>query len=168
MVHVYERYAWIMMLFVMSCLYGLGSKAGYDVGAQKPLEDTGRALAGDILSYGSIIFGVVTGWSPIAADYTVRLPADTNPWGVFILTFFGTFLPIAFTQTLGATLMTITNPTYVAAFGSGGNTGALVAQVLSPWGAGGKILLVLLSFSVMCVFQLCPWGILYLNILTKR
>ncbi|KAG8219215.1 hypothetical protein J3R82DRAFT_36 [Butyriboletus roseoflavus] len=34
-VHVYERYAWMVTFFIMCCLYGLGSKAGYDVNAQK-------------------------------------------------------------------------------------------------------------------------------------
>ncbi|KAF8555047.1 cytosine-purine permease [Imleria badia] len=149
MVHVYERYAWMVTFFIMCCLYGLGSKAGYDVNAQTSLEDTGRALSDDILSFGAIIFGSVTGWAPIAADYNVRLPVDTNPWHVFALTFFGLFLPITFTVTLGATLMTITDPVYVAALGSDGNTGALIAQVLSPWGNGGKFLLVMLSLSAI-------------------
>ena len=151
MVHVYERYAWIVTLFIMCCLYGLGGKAGYDVNAQKSLEDTGRALSADVLGYGGIIFGALTGWAPIAADYNVRLPADTNPWRVFWLTFFGLVFPSIFTLVLGAALMTITDPAYVAAFGSDGNTGALIAQVLSPWGGGGKFLLVLLALSVMYV-----------------
>ena len=151
MVHVYVHYAWIFTLFIMCCLYGLGGQAGYDVNAQQPFEDTGRALSADILSFGAIIFGSLTGWAPIAADYNVRLPVDTNPWHIFVLTFLGLFLPIVFTVTLGAALMTITNPVYVAAFGSSGNTGALVAEVLSPWGGGGRFLLVMLSLSVMCV-----------------
>ncbi|KAH0825946.1 cytosine-purine permease [Lanmaoa asiatica] len=150
-VHVYERYAWMVTFVIMCCLYGLGSKAGYDVNAQKPLEDTGRALSADIFSFGAIIFGSVAGWAPVAADYNVRLPVDTNPWRVFILTFWGLYLPITFTVTLGATLMTITDPAYVAAFGSTGNTGALIAQVLSPWGGGGKFLLVMLSCSAISV-----------------
>ncbi|KAF8555380.1 hypothetical protein OG21DRAFT_1507789 [Imleria badia] len=149
MVHVCERYAWIVTFFIMCCLYGLGGKAGYDVNAQKSLENTGRAFSADILSFGAIIFASVTGWAPIAADYNVRLPVDTNPWHVFILTFLGLFLPITFTITLGATLMTITDPAYVGALGSDGNTGALIAQVLSPWGNGGKFLLVMLSLSAV-------------------
>ena len=156
MVHVYERYAWMVTFFIMCCLYGLGSKAGYDINAQTSLEDSGRALSADILSFGAIIFGSATGWATIAADYNVRLPVDTNPWHVFMLTFWGLLLPIAFTMTLGATLTTITDPVYVAALGSDGNTGALIAQILSPWGNGGKFLLVVLSLSVMCVlFQFC-------------
>jgi purine-cytosine permease-like protein len=93
----------------------------------KPAEDTGKALSSDVLSYGAIIFGSVAGWAPIAADYNVRLPANTNSWRVFWLTFFGLFLPIVFTVMLGAALMTITDPAYVAALGSSGDTGALIA-----------------------------------------
>jgi purine-cytosine permease-like protein len=105
MVHAYERYAWTVIFFIMCCLYGLGSKAGYDVYAQAPLEDTGRTLSADILSYGAIIFGAVASWAPVAADYKVRLPVDTNPWHVFMLTFCGLFFSITFSVTLGATLM---------------------------------------------------------------
>ena len=152
MVHVYQRYAWMVTFVIMCCLYGLGSKAGYDIYAQKPLEDTGRALNADILSFGAIIFGSVASWAPVAADYNVRLPVDTNPWRIFLMTLCGLLISTTFSVTLGATLVTITNPVYVAAFGSSGNTGALIAQVLSPWGGGGKFLLVLLSFSAVCVF----------------
>ena len=161
MVHVYQRYAWMVTFFIMCCLYGLGSKAGFDVYAQKPLEDTGRTLSADILSFGAIIFGAVASWSAIAADYNVRLPVDMNSWHVFILTFCGLFLSTTFSLILGATLMTITDPVYVAAFGSSGNTGALVAQVLSPWGGGGKFLLVILAFSAMCVFCVLTYSRAY-------
>jgi hypothetical protein len=61
MVHVYERYAWIITLTCMLFLCGLGGKAGYDINAQKPLEDTGHALSADILSFGGIVFGLFTG-----------------------------------------------------------------------------------------------------------
>lgn len=46
--------------------------------------------------------------------------------------------------------MTITDPAYVDSFGSG-STGGLLSQVLSPWKGGGKFILVLLAFSVVCV-----------------
>ena len=140
------------MFFIMCCLYGLGSKAGYDVNAQRSSEDTGRALSADILGFGAIVFSSVGGWAPVAADYNVRLPVDTNPWRVFTMTFLGLYLPIVFTVTLGAALMTITDPVYVAAFASSGGTGALIAQVLTPWGGAGKFLLVVLALSAMCVF----------------
>lgn len=69
---------------------------------------------------------------------------------VFILTFFGLFIPITFVEILGAALMTITDPAYVDAF-TNDSTGGLLSQVLSPWKGGGKFILVLLAFSVVYV-----------------
>lgn len=129
-------------------------RVGFDVSAQQSVEDTGRALGADILSFGSIVLGSFTGWAPVAADYNVRLPADTSALRVFILTMFGLYIPICFTSILGAALVTITNPEYIAAFGTDGSTGGLIAQVLSPWGGGGKFLLVLLAFS--CIANNIP------------
>ncbi|OAX38115.1 hypothetical protein K503DRAFT_866381 [Rhizopogon vinicolor AM-OR11-026] len=148
MVHVYERYAWMVNTVIMLFLWGLGGKAGYDISAQKPLEDTGRALSADILSFGGIVFGSLTGWAPVAADYNCRLPADTPPMRVFLLTFLGLWIPVCFVEILGAALMTITDPAYVSAFADG-STGALIAQVLSPWGHFGQFILVLLALSVI-------------------
>jgi purine-cytosine permease-like protein len=132
----------------MLFLWGLGGKAGYDINAQKPLEDTGRALSADILSFGGIVFGSFSGWAPVAADYNCRLPADTPTMRVFLLTFFGLFIPICFVEILGAALMTITDPAYITAF-TNGSTGGLIAQVLSPWGHFGQFILVLLALSVI-------------------
>ncbi|KAG1725083.1 uncharacterized protein EDB91DRAFT_1350880 [Suillus paluster] len=120
MVHVYERYAWVVTSIIMLFIWGLGGKAGYEVNAQKPLEDTGRALSADILRR----------WAPVTADYNCRLPADTPPMRVFLLTFFSLFIPICFVEILGAALMIITDSAYIAAFADS-STGGLIAQVLS-------------------------------------
>ncbi len=61
LVHYYERYAWTVIFIIIMFLWGLGGHAGYDINAQKPLEDTGRALSADNLSFGGIVFGSVTG-----------------------------------------------------------------------------------------------------------
>lgn len=63
LVHVYERYAWMVIVIVMLFLWGLTGKAGIDINAQKPIEDTGRNLSADILSFGGIIFGSFSGVS---------------------------------------------------------------------------------------------------------
>ncbi|KAG6333320.1 hypothetical protein ID866_5768 [Astraeus odoratus] len=153
LVHTYERYAWVMMLFIMCCLWGLGGKAGFDINAQKPLEDTGRALKADI-SYGAVVFGSFASWVPVAADYNVHLPADMPTLRIFTLTVFGIYIPLCFTSILGAALVTITEPSYVSALGPDGSTDGLIAQVLFPWGEGGKFLLVLLAFS--CIANNIP------------
>lgn len=165
LVHRYERYAWMVIFVIMLFLWGLGARAGFDIGAQKADEDTGRNLSADILSFGGIVFGSVSGvslvvpiilpaidfqmqWGPVAADYNCRLPSNTSSTRVFLLTFFGLFIPISFVEILGAALMTITDSAYVDAF-TNGSTGGLVSQVLSPWKGGGKFVLVVLSFSVV-------------------
>ncbi|KAE9390865.1 hypothetical protein BT96DRAFT_1024350 [Gymnopus androsaceus JB14] len=149
LLHRYERYVWAPILLVMLFLYGLGGKAGYNLSAQKALEDpAGRFLAGDVLSFGGIVFGSFTGWAPVAADYNCKLPANTSAWAVFFMTFFGLYLPVCFISILGAALMTITDPAYVAAYADG-SMGGLIAQVLSPWGGFGKFLLVVLALSVV-------------------
>jgi purine-cytosine permease-like protein len=62
LLHRYERYVWAPILLVMLFLYGLGGKAGYHPTAQKALQDpAGRFLAGDVLSFGGIVFGSFTG-----------------------------------------------------------------------------------------------------------
>lgn len=53
----------MLVTIIMLMLWGLGGKAGYDINAQKPLEDTGRDLAADILSFGGIVFGSFSGVS---------------------------------------------------------------------------------------------------------
>ena len=85
---------------------------------------------------------------PVAADYNVQLPANTPPIKVFLLTFFGLYIPICFVEILGAALMTITDSAYVDAFADG-SAGGLISQVLSPWKGGGKFVLTLLALSAM-------------------
>ncbi|KZO95131.1 hypothetical protein CALVIDRAFT_178789 [Calocera viscosa TUFC12733] len=166
--HYYERYAWILLLIIFCMMYGLGGKAGYDPGAQVPLEDRGVDLAGDVLSFGGIIFSSASGWAPVAADFNCRLPANTPPYRVFLLTFIGLMIPLIFVETLGAALMTITLDAYTSAY-ENGDAGGLIAQTLTPWGGFGKFLLVLLAFSVIAnnipntysaalsIQALCPW-----------
>lgn len=57
--------------------------------------------------------------------------------------------------------MTITDPAYVDAFGDG-NTGALLAQVLTQWHGFGKFILVLLAMSVIGMYsgKYCKSGVL--------
>ena len=69
LVHRYERYAWIVIFIVMLFLWGLGGHAGFDINAQKPLEDTGRNLSADVLSFGGIVFGSVTGVSSVRLGF---------------------------------------------------------------------------------------------------
>ncbi|KZS97320.1 cytosine-purine permease [Sistotremastrum niveocremeum HHB9708] len=145
MVHYYEKYAWVIAYFIFIVLYALGGKAGYDIGAQKALENRGTDYVASVLSFGSIVYGSF-GWGAVVADYNCKLPVNTSPHKVFWMTFLGLYIPICFAEILGAALITITAPAYVAAYGDG-NAGQLLAQVLSPWKGGGKFLLTLLALT---------------------
>jgi purine-cytosine permease-like protein len=137
-----------MIFIIFMMVFGLGGHVGYDVAAQKATEDHGAAYAGDILSFGGIIFSSCAGWAPVAADFNVRLPVNTSRTKVFVLTWLGLFIPIVLIESLGVTLMTITDPTYTDAFANNGTPG-LIGQLLAKWGGGGKFLLVLLALSVI-------------------
>ncbi|EJD03007.1 uncharacterized protein FOMMEDRAFT_156365 [Fomitiporia mediterranea MF3/22] len=147
LVHFYERYAWIVVAVIMLMLLGLGAQAGFDVSSQKASEDEGRSLAADILSFGGIVYGS-SSWAQVAADFNCQLPASISSTKVFVLTFFGIFIPTTLVEILGAVLMTISDPAYSTAFENGG-TGGLLSQVLSPWKGGGKFLLTLLALSAI-------------------
>ncbi|KAH9944003.1 cytosine-purine permease [Epithele typhae] len=137
-VHYYERYAWIVVFLIIMFLWGLGGAAGFVI--LKDIEPSGRDLSAGILSFGGIVFGSVTGWAPIAADYNCRLPPNISSTKIFLLTFFGLWIPISFVEIL--------EPPYVEAYANG-STGGLIAQVFAPWGGFGKFLLVLLGLSVV-------------------
>jgi purine-cytosine permease-like protein len=55
-VHIYERYAWMVITLVMLILWGLGAHAGFDVNAGRAEEPTGMSLAANVLSFGGIVF----------------------------------------------------------------------------------------------------------------
>nr|XP_031864356.1 uncharacterized protein CI109_000269 [Kwoniella shandongensis]KAA5531428.1 hypothetical protein CI109_000269 [Kwoniella shandongensis] len=146
-VHQWERYAWILLFIIYCCIWGLAGHRGFDIHAQKPLQDTGKAFAGDFLSFGGIVFSSAAGWAPIAADFNCRLPATIRPAKVFILTWFGLMVPLLFIEIMSAALMTV--PAYAAAFEEG-DAGGVLSEVFAPWGGGGKFILVILSFSIIC------------------
>jgi purine-cytosine permease-like protein len=59
-----------------------------------------------------------------AADFNCRLPVNTSPAKIFVLTFVGVLLPVIFMVVLGALLMTV--PTYAAAYETGDAAGVLM------------------------------------------
>ncbi|KAF8507739.1 permease for cytosine/purines, uracil, thiamine, allantoin-domain-containing protein [Gautieria morchelliformis] len=145
--HHYERYAWLLMSVLFIIVYALGGHAGYEILPQVPLEaPAGHLRAADILSFGGVVFSSSAGWAPVAADFNCRLPVNTRPTKIFMLTFLGILLPIVFIMALGAVLMTV--PAYAEAYINGEAAGVL-SKVFEPWGRGGDFVLVLLSLSVI-------------------
>ncbi|KAJ3018875.1 hypothetical protein HKX48_002581 [Thoreauomyces humboldtii] len=146
-VHIWERYAWVLMTAIFVALYVIGCRNGVENVAPEGV--TRATVAGQTLSFGGICFGAAVGWAPVAADYNTRLPTNTSSIRVFVYTFLGLFIPLVFTEGLGATLVACSNPAYLTALGEDGSTPALLAEVFSVWGGFGKFLLVLLAFSTV-------------------
>ncbi|CEQ42895.1 SPOSA6832_04769 [Sporobolomyces salmonicolor] len=146
--HYWERYAWIGCLIIYIIILGLGKRGDYDPHSRTADMDSGRALIGDVLSFFGIMFSVGSGWTSIAADYNMTLPVDTPTYVVWLASYFGMWLPIAFTCSTSAAFLALTKASYVEAFEEG-SLGGVVGQILSPAGGFGKFLLVLLAFSTV-------------------
>jgi purine-cytosine permease-like protein len=95
------------------------------------------------------MFSVGSGWTSIAADYNVLLPHKTPAWATWVASFIGMYLPICFTCTLSATLLTLTKQSYVDAFEEN-SLGGIVGEILIAGSGGfGKFLLALLAISTI-------------------
>ena len=140
-VHAYERFAWVPCLAVFLVVLGLFARSGnFDPGARMATassseseSDPGGPTAAGILSFAAAVFGFATGWCALAADYTVYLPTRTARAPVFLWTFAGLFLPLCFTELLGAAVATAlpAHAAYRAAYAEA-HVGGLLAHVLVP------------------------------------
>lgn len=81
------------------------------------------------------------------ADYNMTLPADTSSTVIWLSSFFGMWLPIAFTCSVSASFTALTKASYVTAFEEE-SLGGVVGEILSKAGGFGKFLLVVLCLSV--------------------
>lgn len=155
-VHAYEYWSWIPTGIVFMVVFGTFAHSG---DFRNVSFGVGTSEAGKILSFGSAIFGFGTGYTSLAADYTVYQPANRPRRKVFIATFVGIFPTLMFTQLLGAaiaTALTINggNNIYQDGYNQSG-IGGLLNAVLQPHvGDFGKFCLVILALSI--VANNCP------------
>lgn len=167
--HLWERYAWIGCFVIYCIVLGLGTRGQYDVHAGTAEMATGRELQGNVLSFLGIMFSVGSGWTSIAADYNMTLPHTTPTWAIWMSSFIGMYLPIAFTCSVSATFNILTAPDYVAAFEEESLGGVVGHILITNAGGFGKFLMVLLAFSTvsanipntysgaLCLQTLHPW-----------
>ncbi len=144
-VHAIERYASIPVFIIFLIMLGEGGRY-----MQGGFGDLGEGQVSAILSFGGTIAGFALGWTSLAADYTVNLPAETANWKVFVCTYIGLNFPLVFVECLGALMMSTfeAKPSWGERYDSGG-LGGLLAAGLSPLGGFGKFLLVLLALSIV-------------------
>ncbi|KAK3695054.1 purine-cytosine permease [Podospora appendiculata] len=147
-VHVYERWSWIPCLVIFLIVLGEFAHTG-KFNNLLPLA-TGPAEAGAILSFAAGVYGFATGWVSYAADYTVYQPVDRSRKSVFLWTFGGLFLPLVFTELLGAAVMTATinDEDYLNAYFDSGIGGLFAVVLVPPLGRFGEFCMAILALSI--------------------
>lgn len=148
-IHLYERWCWIPNLVVYFVIIArLTISRKFQWGTM----ETGKAEAGNVLTFITTIFGFVAGWSPSAADYFVYMPSDTLPWKIFFCMVAGLSLPSIFSLTLGAAcaMGTFSDPKWSEAFNQN-SVGGVVNEILvvDSLHGFGKFCVVVLSLSAI-------------------
>ncbi|ORY55456.1 purine-cytosine permease [Pseudomassariella vexata] len=153
-VHHYERWSWIPCFIIFLIVAGEFGRSG-QFNNLLPLA-SGPSEAGSVLSFAASVFGFATGWCSCAADYTVYQPVDRSRKSVFLWTFGGLFVPLCFTELLGAAVMTAasTNQTYLDAYESSGIGGILATILVPRLGRFGEFCVVVLALSIIA--NNCP------------
>jgi NCS1 nucleoside transporter family len=150
-VHLYERYSWMITLVCFCIIAGFGAK--HFVNA--PM-GTGATEISNVLSFGTSIIGFQISWAPIAADFCVYMREDRKTWQVFAWTYHGLFWSQFFVELLGVGLMTAVagSKAFSDAYDNTG-VGGVVGQVFVGYGSGvrnfGYFIETLLAFSVLGV-----------------
>lgn len=150
-IHLYEKWSWIpnVIVYIIMAVRLAKSKT-FVWGEMK----SGKAEAGNVLSYMTTIFGFIAGWTPSAADYFVYMPSDTPPWKIVAsvvagLSFFGT---LTFILGSACGMATYSDPSWAAAFDDNA-VGGIVSKVLvedSLHGFGQFCVVILAMSAIAC------------------
>ncbi|KAF3764526.1 cytosine-purine permease [Cryphonectria parasitica EP155] len=161
LVHAYERWSWLPVFIIFLIVAAEFGRSGR-FHSLLPLS-RGPAEAGSVLSFAASVYGYATGWTSMAADYTVYQPETASRRRIFWWTFAGLLVPLVFTELLGAAIMTAatdnadgqgTNDSFLAAYSATGIGGILAAVLVPPLGAFGRFCLAVLALST--VANNCP------------
>lgn len=107
-------------------------------------------IKGNWLSFFSLCYSITSTWGSITADYYILFPEDTPQYQVFLLTFFGTFVPTLYVGVLGLLLASVAvvyqpwNEAYEK-YGMGG----LLHAGFERWNGFGKFCVVVLILSLV-------------------
>ncbi|BFZ58684.1 Purine-cytosine permease fcy21 [Savitreella phatthalungensis] len=149
LVHIYEKWSWLPSLICFFVIIaGIAQSGDF---TNIPMS-TGVIEAGAVLSFGASLFGFGIGWAPYAADYQVYQKPTVNKLRVFVSTYLGLFVSLVFSETIGlaaGTLLKAESTTKYADAYDANSIGGLVGEILSRYGNGSKVVLVLLALSVI-------------------
>ncbi|KAJ9568784.1 uncharacterized protein HLK63_C00055 [Nakaseomyces glabratus] len=98
-IHIYEKWSWIPNLAVFLIII---SRIKISREFSNGPWTSGSTTAGNVLSFGSAIFGSAAGWVTYSADYTVYMPRRTNKFRIFFFNSIGLAFSLIFTMIVGA------------------------------------------------------------------
>lgn len=124
--------------------------AGNTFDVTSPSLVTGVNFNANWISFFSSSVGITSSWMPIASDYFVDMPEDSNPWVIFFFTLFVIFVPTVFTGILGVGLAStgLYNEEYAEIYNNLGGAG-LIVNSMKKWHGGGIFLSVLMFISLI-------------------
>ncbi|CAI4060335.1 hypothetical protein SKDZ_05G1370 [Saccharomyces kudriavzevii ZP591] len=148
-IHAYEKWAWVPNFAVFLVIIARLARSGKFVLGEWT---SGPTTAGNVLSFGSTVYGFAAGWTTYAADYTVYMPRKTNKYKIFFSLVAGLATPLFFTMILGAAvaMAAVGDPTWKAYYDEN-SIGGLTFAILVPNSAHGfgQFCCVLLSLSTI-------------------
>lgn len=104
-VHHYEFWSWIPSFIVFLIVLGEFAHSGRF--RNLPMK-VGNSEAGSVLSFAASVYGFGTGWTSLAADYTVYQPVTVSRRKTFAWVYAGLIFPLCFTEMLGLAVATAT------------------------------------------------------------
>lgn len=153
--HIYDRYSWMVMLLAFILLAGFGAKHFETV----PM-GSGSVERSNVFAFGVAIIGYELAWLPVAADYGVYLKDTISSRTTGLWTLVGLFSSQVLIEWLGAAVGTLSqssNPLFADAYNDGG-VGGLIGTIFKSYHSTGltgfgKLIEVLIAFSTSAVIS---------------
>ncbi|KAK4504330.1 hypothetical protein PRZ48_005246 [Zasmidium cellare] len=146
--HLYERYAWLPQLIVISILAGVAGP-NFSLTSNPSAGLTSNVIAGNRLSFFSLCLAAQITYAGAAADFFVYYPSTVSRTKIFLATLAGLTLSSTFALVIGVGLGsgTATNPRWLDAYNV--SQGALIVEGFKPLGSFGSFCSVIVSLSLI-------------------
>jgi len=146
--HFYERYAWLPQLIAMCILAGVAGQH-FDLRANPSADLDRKTIAGNRLSFFSLIFSSAITYAEGAADFFVYYPEDTPRVRVFAITLAGLSASFTLGLIIGIGLGSGINSNSAWSNAYNISQGALAVEAFASLGAFGSFLSVVLALGLI-------------------
>ena len=140
----YLRWGWIPTLFAVFCIIGYGTPSFKSQASPPPPK------VPQVFQMISLMAGYMVTWANVVGDYAIYMPPNAPKWRLSLYCLFGLCLPISLMLTLGAAIggAIPDNPEWLEGYNKY-NIGGVLGAILDRGGGFGKLVMVLLTFSVI-------------------